>query len=146
MFKRLLVAYDGSEESRKALKIALELASKFGSEVHLLTVIDKLPRFAGTVSEVKQTIERATAQIEKQHALAHLIAAEHGVEILCVIQPGSKVEIILNYIENKNCDGVLLGYKAHSGLLRTLRRSTALKIVSHPPCTTILATLQGDYE
>ncbi len=56
MFKRLLVAYDGSEESRKALEIALDLALKFGSEVHLLTVIDKFPRLAATVAEVQQTI------------------------------------------------------------------------------------------
>lgn len=67
MFRRLLVAYDGSEESRKALKTALELALKFGSEVHVLTVIDKFPRFAATVTEVKAAIEQATKRIEKQH-------------------------------------------------------------------------------
>ena len=144
MFKKLLVAYDGSEKSRKALKTALELALKFGSEVHVLTVIDKLPRFAATVTEVKATIERATKRIEKQHALAHMIAKERGVEILCVIQPGSKVERIIRYVEEHNCDGLLLGYKSRSGLLRTLRGSTALEAASHAPCTTILTSLQSD--
>ncbi len=144
MFKKLLVAYDGSEESRKALKIALDLALKFDSEVHLLTVIDKLPRFAATVSEVKQTIETATQRIEKQHSLAHMIAAEYGIEIHSVIQPGSKVEAILNYVEDQNCDGLVLGYKGPSGLLRSWRNSTALEVASRAPCTTILATLQID--
>jgi len=144
MFKKLLVAYDGSEESRKALKIALDLALKFGSEVHLITVIDKFPRFAATVTEVKQNIESATRRIEKQHSLAHMIAAEHGIEIICVIQPGSKVEAILNYVEDKNCDGLLLGYKGPSGLFWTFRASTALDVAARAPCTTILATLQGD--
>ncbi len=143
MFRKLLVAYDGSEESRKALKTALELSLKFGSEVHVLTIIE-LPRFPAAVIEVKATIERATRRIEKQHALAHMIAKARDVEIICVIQPGSKVEKIVSYVEEKNCDGLLLGYKNHSGLLRSLRGSTAFEVVSRAPCTTILTSLQRD--
>ena len=43
MFKKLLVAYDGSEDSQKALEMALELSRRFDSEVHLLTIIEQLP-------------------------------------------------------------------------------------------------------
>ena len=39
MFKKILVAIDGSEQSQKALKSAGELASKLGSEMIVLTVV-----------------------------------------------------------------------------------------------------------
>ena len=47
MFKKLLVAYDGSEDSQKALEMALELSQRFDSEVHLLTIIEQLPPVCG---------------------------------------------------------------------------------------------------
>ncbi len=87
---------------------------KFGSEVHLLTIIDKLPRFTATVNEVKQTIESATQRIEQQHALAHIIAAEHGLEIFCVIQP-SRWRQSLMISKIKTATGCLLAIKAIQG-------------------------------
>ena len=38
MFKKILVAYDGSEGSKIAVKKAAEVAAKFGAEVTLLTI------------------------------------------------------------------------------------------------------------
>ena len=69
MFKKLLVAYDGSEDSKKALEIALELSRKFDSEVHLLTIIEQLPRYAATIGEVKEALAEITKAIEKQQTL-----------------------------------------------------------------------------
>jgi len=40
MFKKILVATDASEYSRRALKTALELASTFGGEVELRRQFD----------------------------------------------------------------------------------------------------------
>ncbi len=38
MFQKLLVAYDGSPESRKALQAGIELAKMTGAKLFLLTV------------------------------------------------------------------------------------------------------------
>ena len=42
MYKRILVALDGSDTSLLALSQAVKLAMMFGSELTLLSVIDKL--------------------------------------------------------------------------------------------------------
>ncbi len=69
MFKKLLVAYDGSDDSKKALEIALELSRKFDSEVHLLTIIEQLPHYAATIGEVKEALAEITKEIEKEQTL-----------------------------------------------------------------------------
>ena len=40
LFARIVVGYDGSDHSKRALKIAIDLAKKYGSEVLVVTVVD----------------------------------------------------------------------------------------------------------
>jgi nucleotide-binding universal stress UspA family protein len=139
MFKKLLVAYDGSEDSKKALEIALELSRKFDSEVHLLTIIEQLPRYAATIGEVKEALAEITRVIEKQQTLVCEDAREKGVDIQCRILPGHEVEAIIAYAQKGNFDTLILGRKGQSAILRTQSGSTAVQITTHAPCTVILA-------
>jgi nucleotide-binding universal stress UspA family protein len=139
MFKKLLVAYDGSDDSQKALEIALDLSKKFGSEVHLLTIIEQLPRYAATIGEVKEALAEITKEIEKEQTLVCGSAQEEGIDIKCKILPGHEVEAILTYAQKGNFDALLLGRKGHSAILRTQSGSTAVQITTHAPCTVILA-------
>jgi nucleotide-binding universal stress UspA family protein len=139
MFKKLLVAYDGSEDSRKALDIALELSRKFGSEVHLLTIIEQLPHYAATIGEVKEALAEITKEIEKQQTLVCEDAREQGVEIKCRILPGHEVEAIIAYAQKGDFDALLLGRKGRSAILHTQSGRTAVQISTHASCTVILA-------
>ncbi|MFH0788901.1 MAG: universal stress protein [Pseudomonadota bacterium] len=139
MFKKLLVAYDGSEDSKKALAIALELSRKFASEVHLLTIIEQLPHYAATIGEVKEALAEITKEIEKRQTLVCEDAREHGVEIKCRILPGHEVEAIIAYAQKGSFDALLLGRKGLSAILHTKSGSTAVQVSTHAPCTVILA-------
>jgi nucleotide-binding universal stress UspA family protein len=139
MFKKLLVAFDGSDDSGKALEIALELSKKFGSEVHLLTIIEQLPHYAATIGEVKEALAEITKEIEKQQTLVCEEARDQGVEIQCRILPGHEVEAIITYAQKGEFDVLLLGRKGRSAILHTRSGSTAVQIVTHAPCTVILA-------
>ena len=139
MFKKLLVAYDGSSDSKKALEIALELSRKFDSEVHLLTIIEQLPHYAATIGEVKEALAEITKEIEKEQTLVCEGARDQGVDIRCRILPGHEVEAIIAYAQKGNFDALLLGRKGQSAILHTQSGSTAVQITSHAPCTVILA-------
>jgi nucleotide-binding universal stress UspA family protein len=139
MFKKLLVAYDGSNDSRKALEIALELSRRFDSEVHMLTIIEQLPHYAATIGEVKEALAEITKEIEKRQTLACEEAREQGVEIKCRILPGHEVEAIIAYAQKGMFDALLLGRKGQSAILHTRSGSTAVQISTHAPCTVILA-------
>jgi nucleotide-binding universal stress UspA family protein len=41
-YEKILVPYDGSKYSKKAIEIAIKMAQKSDSDLYLLTVIDKI--------------------------------------------------------------------------------------------------------
>ena len=49
LFRKILVANDGSEGARKALVAAIELAQMYEAELHVMTVEEHLPRHQGSV-------------------------------------------------------------------------------------------------
>ena len=51
MYRKILIANDGSEGARKALLTAIGLAKRLGAELHMVSV-EELPRFASSVDEI----------------------------------------------------------------------------------------------
>ncbi len=40
LFKNILVPYDGSSHSKHAFKVALDIATKYNSNISLVTILD----------------------------------------------------------------------------------------------------------
>ena len=49
LFGKILIANDGSEGARKALAAAIELAQRYESELHVITVEEHLPQHQGSI-------------------------------------------------------------------------------------------------
>ena len=60
MFKRILLAYDGSDGARKALEAGIELAKLHQAELVALAVQEQPPGFAGITD--KKEIGRASCR------------------------------------------------------------------------------------
>ncbi|HXG02568.1 MAG TPA: universal stress protein [Candidatus Binatia bacterium] len=52
MFRRILVAYDGSESALAALQVGVALCGALGSDLASISVEEHLPRYAATLGEV----------------------------------------------------------------------------------------------
>ena len=52
MYRKILLAYDGSEGANQALEAGVQLAHIHGAELWALAVEERLPRFSGTIDEV----------------------------------------------------------------------------------------------
>jgi len=61
MFKKMLVAFDGSEGAKRALAVGIRMAQIHQAELWALAVEEKLPKFSGTIDEVQEEKEFATA-------------------------------------------------------------------------------------
>ncbi|WP_207744627.1 universal stress protein [Desulfallas sp. Bu1-1] len=72
MFKKILVAYDGSMHAQKALDAAIDLAQKYNSFIGVVSVIN-LPDFAGTVSEVDEIMAIPAIQLSNLPVKTNLI-------------------------------------------------------------------------
>jgi len=54
MFRRLLVAYDGSAGAKRALETAVDLARRDDATLFGLVIASHLPRYGATVGEVEE--------------------------------------------------------------------------------------------
>jgi nucleotide-binding universal stress UspA family protein len=139
MFKRILVAYDGSEGSRTALKRAIELAEALDAELVSISVEEHLPYYAASISEVKATKEQADEHFRVLTKQAWDLAALSGVTMETLVQQGHAVERIVNTAKEGRFDLLVIGHHGHSRIFERTMGSTAQSIVRHAPCPVLVA-------
>ena len=65
MFTKILVANDGSAGARRALEIAVDIAARYGAELHSISVEEGLPHYAATIDEVDAVKEKENHYFEQ---------------------------------------------------------------------------------
>ena len=123
MFKKILVAYDESPESGRALLTALRLAKTLNAELKAVSVLEKLPPYAGYIdAEVPGGTEalqkQASAYYRKLLADAQETARQYGVALTTALVEGDEVDAIVECVRSSNSDLLVLGLHHHSLLSR----------------------------
>ncbi len=139
MFRRILVAYDGSAGARAALDQGIELARALSAELTSVSVEEHLPHYAASVSEVKAAKEQIDEYFRTLAKQARDRAAMSGVELDTVIRQGHEVETIVTMAQEGRFDLLILGYHGHSGIFGRIMGSTAQSIARLAPCSVMLA-------
>jgi len=91
VYRKILVAYDGSPGARRALMAAIELADQSDAELHCISVEEKLPYYAATLGEVEEAKAERDAYFEKLVQEARRMAWDHGIELHSKVVPGHEV-------------------------------------------------------
>jgi nucleotide-binding universal stress UspA family protein len=138
VFTHLLVGYDGSDGSRRALAAALRLATENSARVVALTVQHHLPRFAATIGEVDEERQVEAADARR---LANEIAAEadeHAVAVRCLVAHGHPGPEIVRTATDIGADLIVLGHSGHTALHDRLLGSVAEDVSRHAPCSVLI--------
>jgi nucleotide-binding universal stress UspA family protein len=138
LYRRILVALDGSEASRRALRVALELARALGANLHAIGVEEHLPHYAATLGEVQEAKAEANAFFEEVMAGARALAAEYGVPLTTEVRAGNAAQQIINLARQGGFDLIVLGAHGHSLLEHFLLGSTTDRVVDHAPCSVLV--------
>jgi nucleotide-binding universal stress UspA family protein len=138
MFKKILLAYDGSEGANRALDAGLKLAQLHRAELWALTVQEGVPRFSATVDEVQE--EQAFAN---QHTLEVLDAArtrarEGGFDLQTMKRLGHPAQTIIQVAGEGDFDLILVGHSGLSGVWAKFLGTTAEKVSRHAPCSVLI--------
>jgi len=139
MFTKILVAYDGSEGARAALRVGIGLAKSLGAELHSISVEEHLPHYAATIDEVEDAKDRIDVYFRTLTKEARDQALLAGVDVQTVVRQGHEVEMIITYARDGKFDLLLAGYHGHSRIFDRLIGSTAQSIVRLSPCSVLLA-------
>lgn len=137
--EKILVATDASENSRRAFQTALELARKFNAEVELLYVIEVyIPSSSPSITgyAISQN------ENEKEGELC-LEATLEGIDINGVKLTKKKLEgkpwkVILNEIEDKDIDLVVMGSHGYGVVAGSLLGSVSRKVLHEAKCSVLI--------
>jgi len=139
MYKRILVAYDGSDGARAALKQGIALAEALDAELACVLVEEHLPHYAASISEVKGAKEEIDAHFRALAKQARDLAALSGIDMETVVRQGHEVETIVTTAKDGRFELLVIGYHGHSAILGRIMGSTAQSIVRLAPCSVLLA-------
>ena len=140
MFKKILVAVDGSQGSHEALKMAVNLQKSYGGELLILSVYREHNLWKASVTFVYPEKTASTDDAMKQYACevaekSKAYAIEQGVEqIRSFYVGGGPARKIVKFSKDHDVDLVVLGKKGLSGSRHDLLGGVAHKVTSLAEC------------
>lgn len=142
MYKKILVAFDGSESSRFAIDQAVELAVKLGSELTILSVVPKvmMPIFpdegfgAAPITAAQDLGEYQDKM--KEIYMGSLVEVERDVKeaypdlvVRTIFKEGRPSATIVEEAEENEADLIVIGSRGLGGISGWILGSTSRRVV-----------------
>ncbi|HEY9085863.1 MAG TPA: universal stress protein [Candidatus Tyrphobacter sp.] len=140
MFKKILVALDGSACAQSAFTVAESLAKAESAKLVLCTVVDPI-EVAGEHAPAVPTdaaLAQARAAAEKTLAETAGQARAAGIETETAALSGEPAYEIDRYARDIGADAVVMGTHGRSGLKRLFMGSVAEAVLRAAPCPVIV--------
>lgn len=136
-YSSLLVPFDGSAWSKKALIRACELAKADNAE---LSVIYVIPRYEEMMDFFKtEAISKSLYQeAEKIAEYARQLASGQGVQIKAAVQEGHAGDKIVEIADTLKSDVIVMGTHGWQGMNRAIMGSTAERIIAYANCPILI--------
>jgi nucleotide-binding universal stress UspA family protein len=138
MYKRILVATDGSTLSKKAVRSAIDLAGFVGAELVALYVVPRYPvsYFEGGITISTQDVARTEKQwADKGQAVVDAVqlqAQGAGLKAKAVIARSDLVaESIISAAKKHKCDLIVMASHGRKGIKRILLGSETQHVLTH---------------
>ena len=141
MYKRILLAYDGSEEGRRALLECANLAGELKAEVQLLAV---MPPYANMMMieglAVEDVLEHEKTRFKAvlDEGVSRLLA--RGFTVEGVLASGEPVDEICARAREIGAELICVGHRrATTWAQRWWRGSVGANLIDHAPCSVLIA-------
>jgi nucleotide-binding universal stress UspA family protein len=138
MYKKIMIATDGSELSDKALHQGLALASSLNASVLITRVIPRYPTayFEGAVMLDPQSIARIEASWHKEGELSmqkalELAAAKAVKARSSLITSDFVAESLITTAKKHKCDLIVMASHGYKAFKRLLLGSETLNVLTH---------------
>lgn len=132
---KLLVAYDGSDNSTKALDTAVGLAKQLEAELVVVGVLAPSSVYAGfdpnNVVIIGQLWEIAEKEAQRALEKAQKFCAEQGMQPKINLYHGNPADEIIKHAAQEKADLIICGSRGLGGFEGLLMGSVAHKLVSY---------------
>lgn len=134
VYRKIMVATDGSEPVRKAVETAVEIAKISGAKLYAVYVVSSgglSISFPKDVGWERATLEYFRAEGREATAYVENSGKAANVEVESVILEGSPANEILDFAEKNDIDLIVMGTLGRTGIQRFLLGSVAENVVRH---------------
>src|SRR3984893_689709 len=139
LYKKVLLAYDGSIEGRRALREGAKLAQFCGAEVFLLAVVETAPALATLEGVVSISMDERIATyktilaegVERLKAMGFTPTSRLGM--------GSAGQEIAGVAEEIGANLVVVGHRPTGSLARWWFGSVGTYLIEHLRCSVLVA-------
>lgn len=128
--KKMVVAYDGSTGSQKALAWAVDLAAKLQSDVVVVMVV-KPPEFSSSIDEVDEFYADGEKHCRPLLEKAMAYGEERGLTLQTEILHGHPAESLVRYATDRKADLIVMGTRGMGGFKNLIIGSVAQKVVTY---------------
>lgn len=136
MFKKILLAYDGSAPAKKAFDNCLEMARSFQAELSIVSVI-RPPEFAEDV-ETEAVIESARGRFDREIAELSPRAQAAGISPRVTVRVGHPAEQIIAAAEEWGADLIVTGHRGKGLFERWLLGSVSRLVIAYAHCAVLV--------
>jgi nucleotide-binding universal stress UspA family protein len=127
VFHKILVGYDGSDDSEKAAQLAVELANKFGSTVIICHAFGHMP-LTSKPSEVRRLVNPLVERLNKA-----------GITTQVAIPDAVPAQGVLDAAEQNHADLIVLGSRGRGTFANLLLGSTAERVLRYAKVPVLIA-------
>ncbi len=129
-YRNIVIATDGSENSKKAISYGIGIAKLSGATVHTLYVVDtsafsSIPMDSGWEEMYEVLRKEGVKAVSEVRELGEA----SGVNVRDVILEGHPSSEIITFAENNDADIIVVGTLGKTGLDRFLMGSVAEKVM-----------------
>ena len=144
-YRKILLAYNGSQEGKRALFEAADLAGFLSAETHLLAVASMPPSLfltEGFVPEELLEEEKKRTQTVLDEGIRTL--RERGFNATGHLAVGEPVEEICRLAKGLGVDLVMLGHNQNTSFAaRWWKGSVGASLLDYAPCSILVAMHKG---
>lgn len=136
-YKNILVAVDGSEQSKKAFEEAVEVARRNNGMLSILSVVDNKYSF-GDPAFINDALKfhMNNAEIEIDTLLSE--AGDLPVNYKTAILSGSPKRKIVEFAKDHGIDLIMLGSTGVGAIEKAIIGSTTSYVVNHASCNVMV--------
>ncbi|MGB9616008.1 MAG: universal stress protein [Desulfomonilaceae bacterium] len=133
---RLLVAVDGSELGKRALKAAVAIRESYGSHISVLSVADVPPDLYGVDARAARELVEKARTVLKESVETEAAGGEDAFKL--ALREGEPAKVINEFARSEKIDLILIGSHGRTGIKRLLMGSVTGNVISHAPCPVLV--------
>jgi nucleotide-binding universal stress UspA family protein len=130
MFKKILLATDGSPQAQAVIKYARELALRDDARLIVVHAFPSIPAYLGEPWR-DQFIESHTQEARRITEEAAAGLRDAGIDVDVVVLEGPAANAILHVAEERECDLIVMGHRGEGEYTSLMLGSVAHRVLAH---------------